>query len=1127
VPNVGYATIQIIPSVRGIANELRSQLEGPAEDAGEDAGAAAGSSLKEKLLVGVAAAGVAAGAILVAGITEAIEQANITSTLQAQLGATGKDAGRYGEIAGKLYSKGITESFQEGADAIRAVVNAGLVTPDATNAQLESLSAKMSDVATTFGLDMELQTQAVAAMFKNGIAPSAEDALDLITVGFQKLGPNAEDLLETFQEYSIQFKKLGIDGEEALGLFQQGIAAGARDTDIIADAFKEFGIRAIDMSESSQAAYEALGLDAEKMSLQIAKGGDTAGEGLQTVLDKLRAIKDPVDQNAAAVGLFGTQAEDLGNALFALDPNGAIDGFGKVTGAAAELGATIHSGPAHEFEVFVRTIKQGFVDYITAEVLPLVLRVAKAFNSDLLPPIRAVASAVAAVLMPALRDLYAAGTAVIDWLREWGVWLIPAAILVGGLTLALNAQAIATAAVTAVFSIYRAAILLGTAVTSGFTAAQALLNAVMALNPITLIVIALVALGAALVIAYKKSETFRNIVTATWQAIQTAAIWVWEKGIKPLIDGFMVGLRAIGDAATWLWKTILEPVFSGIGAAAQVLLTIVLTLVFLPMFFIFKIFGALAMWLWKAAIQPAFEGIAAGAVWLWNSALKPAFDGIMAGVRWLGDVFSWLWRNAIQPAFKGIGAGAEWMWRVVVKPLFDLFILGTKGLGAAATWLWKEAIKPAWDGLGAAIRWVWDKAIKPAFDWISRGVDAVGDSFDAGVGYIGRVWERLREITRKPVQFIIDTIYNNGIRKVWNTVADFTGAGKLDPVKFAGGGRTSGGVPGKDSIPALMMADEYVIRRDSARKLGFGTLDYLNRYGTLPGFAAGGPVQRYKDGGVVGWLKGAAGSVGDFFGDMTDLITNPGKAWQAATGFIRDKIASISGTGWGKLIAGIPTKVLSSLKEKITGLIGSFGGGDIGGSGVQRWTPVVLQALQMVGQPASMLATTLRRMNQESGGNPFAINNWDSNALAGDPSRGLMQTIASTFNAYAGPLRSRGIYDPLANIYASMRYALDRYGSLPAAYDRAGGYDSGGWLQPGVTAAVNKTGRPEAILTGPQWQAVSSLAAGGGFAPGQEVTLVVQDGPTLRAYVDGRADRRIIDIGRQQLQATRAGRNGV
>jgi hypothetical protein len=100
VPNVGYATLQIIPSVRGIGDELRSQLVGPAEDAGQDAGQAAGGTLKEKLLAGAAIAGAAAGAVLVAGITEAMEQANITSVLKGQLGATSKDAARYGKIAG-------------------------------------------------------------------------------------------------------------------------------------------------------------------------------------------------------------------------------------------------------------------------------------------------------------------------------------------------------------------------------------------------------------------------------------------------------------------------------------------------------------------------------------------------------------------------------------------------------------------------------------------------------------------------------------------------------------------------------------------------------------------------------------------------------------------------------------------------------------------------------------------------------------------------------------------------------------------------------------------------------------------------------------------------------------------
>jgi LysM repeat protein len=65
----------------------------------------------------------------------------------------------------------------------------------------------------------------------------------------------------------------------------------------------------------------------------------------------------------------------------------------------------------------------------------------------------------------------------------------------------------------------------------------------------------------------------------------------------------------------------------------------------------------------------------------------------------------------------------------------------------------------------------------------------------------------------------------------------------------------------------------------------------------------------------------------------------------------------------------------------------------------------------------------------ESAGNPSATNGWDSNAAAGHPSIGLMQTIAPTFNAYALP-GHYNIYNPVDNIIAGVRYAAARYGSL-------------------------------------------------------------------------------------------------
>ncbi|WP_433869567.1 transglycosylase SLT domain-containing protein [Saccharopolyspora sp. CA-218241] len=65
----------------------------------------------------------------------------------------------------------------------------------------------------------------------------------------------------------------------------------------------------------------------------------------------------------------------------------------------------------------------------------------------------------------------------------------------------------------------------------------------------------------------------------------------------------------------------------------------------------------------------------------------------------------------------------------------------------------------------------------------------------------------------------------------------------------------------------------------------------------------------------------------------------------------------------------------------------------------------------------------------ESGGDPDVVNSWDSNALAGTPSKGLMQTIEPTFESFALPGHG-DILDPVDNIVAATRYAIERYGSL-------------------------------------------------------------------------------------------------
>jgi len=112
-----------------------------------------------------------------------------------------------------------------------------------------------------------------------------------------------------------------------------------------------------------------------------------------------------------------------------------------------------------------------------------------------------------------------------------------------------------------------------------------------------------------------------------------------------------------------------------------------------------------------------------------------------------------------------------------------------------------------------------------------------------------------------------------------------------------------------------------------------------------------------------------------------------------------------------------------------TGAVGGVGSAKFTGTGsVYAWIVKALQVMGMSRNPA-LIAGIGRLISSESGGNPNAINLWDSNAKAGHPSKGLMQTIPTTFAAYVWPaLRGRSIYDPVANITAGVRYAIANYG---------------------------------------------------------------------------------------------------
>lgn len=319
-------------------------------------------SMGPLLAAGAAGAGLAAGAALAGAVSSAMDREQLNAKLAARLGATGLDAERLGKTSGHVYAAGFGDSLEEVNTAIEGVTkNIGDLGKSAAGG-LEGLSKKALSVSKVFDQDLGGVTAAVGQMLRTGMAKNADEAFDIITKGFQSSANKADDLLETVTEYGTQFRKVGIDGKQMTGLLNQGLLAGARDADTVADAIKEFSIRAIDGSKNTAAGFKALGLSGKKMAEDVAAGGPRANKALDLTLDKLREIKDPAARSAAAVQLFGTKAEDLGDALYALDPSEAVASLGEVEGAADAVGKAMQETAGAKIERFKRRMSQGFTE---------------------------------------------------------------------------------------------------------------------------------------------------------------------------------------------------------------------------------------------------------------------------------------------------------------------------------------------------------------------------------------------------------------------------------------------------------------------------------------------------------------------------------------------------------------------------------------------------------------------------------------------------------------------------------------------------------------------------------------------------------------------------------------------
>ena len=289
---------EISPTVGKALDELSGKLEG-AQGKALAAGAAIGG-----IAVATGAAVIKAGKYL-ADLGDAYNSA--VNDIAAGTGLVGTELEGMADVLKDVYGSNFGESMEDAAAGITDVYEATRLTGDELAATTKGAYA----LADTFGYDISESARAAKALMTN-FGVSGEEAMGMIAAGAQNGLDYSGELIDTISEYSVQFDKLGFTADEMFSIFQQGADSGAWNLDKVGDAVKEFSIRSIDSSVTTQEAYEALGLNAEEMMATFAAGGEDASIAFQGVLTALIDMDDAVQRDAIGVKLFGTQWEDLG-----------------------------------------------------------------------------------------------------------------------------------------------------------------------------------------------------------------------------------------------------------------------------------------------------------------------------------------------------------------------------------------------------------------------------------------------------------------------------------------------------------------------------------------------------------------------------------------------------------------------------------------------------------------------------------------------------------------------------------------------------------------------------------------------------------------------------------------------
>ncbi|ALC05914.1 hypothetical protein CDES_07525 [Corynebacterium deserti GIMN1.010] len=680
----------------------------------------------------------------------------------------------------------------------------------------------------TFQRSAEETASTIDVMLNSGMVSNAQEGLDLLTAGMQKVPAAMQDeVFDAMNEYSKHFNTLGIDGADAMAMLVAASENGQYAIDKTGDAIKEFSLRGSDMSKTSTEAYDLIGLSAGEMASKIAAGGEGAQEALKLTAEGLLGIEDPAERANAAIALFGTPVEDLGvdqipTFLESLTAGG--EGMGDFAGSAQ----TMADNTQNTFTGMFNQLKGNIHGWAIESTLQFNEWAGNLAQSVIDSPI---VESVGDTL-GSIKDL---GSGVWDILFDGDYTGLPFGLSEdsGVVDFLFDIRDGAIDTKDTVVSAWEEIAAAFTGGDWGYGALAELFGEEGAEELITFIA----DLGDRIFdFRDKLTEFFHD----AWDTAEPVLTWLYEFTKDQL-----------GETLSSLWETVqslAEAVLEVAGALGGALWEAIK-----GVYDLFK-----ALWDFLSPVLMPLLKIIAGIV---GGVLVAAFVGLVGAVRvvaeiieFAANIIQWVADNILAPLIGLVGSVASVFADVLVGAIVSLHMYFSDIFGAIAG---------IWDGFTDLLGLGKDFIVGVVFGGLQGGLDAVQGSFQTAVDAIGKIWDGLKELAAAPIRFIVNTVWNNGLLKAIGAVAKFTGMDAPDPIQigFARGGILPGFsrmADGDDQLVPMRQGEGVLVsealKDQRSRDLFLSANEAGKKGKTFAGFMSD-YVAGYADGGIVGSLN--------------------------------------------------------------------------------------------------------------------------------------------------------------------------------------------------------------------------------------------------------------------------------